>query len=388
MSDAAETPELEAARRIAPLARAAADETERGRRLAPAVVSALGEAGLFSLCVPRRLGGCESDPRTVLAAIEEIARADGAAGWCLMIAATTGLVGGYLPEAGAREVFADPARATGGVLAPLGFATVAEGGYRASGRWAFGSGCEHSAWLVGGCVVVENGAPRRRPDGSPELVGLLVPTAAATIHDTWDVAGLRGTGSHDFELADVFVPESRVLALPAPVPREPGPLYAFPLYGLLAVGIAAVALGLAGAAIEELVALAATKTPSGSRRLLRERSRVQADVAAAEARLGSSRAYLHDRVERAFQLASRGGTLAIAERAGLRLAATHATRASVEAVDLAYEAAGGSAVYARSPLQRIFRDAHVVTQHVMVAPATLELVGRIRLGLEADVAML
>jgi indole-3-acetate monooxygenase len=184
------------------------------------------------------------------------------------------------------------------------------------------------------------------------------------------------------------VPAARVLALPSPEAREPGPLYAFPLYGLLAVGIAAVALGLAGAAVEELVALAATKTPSGSRRLLRERSRVQADVAAAEGRLGSSRAYLHDRVGRAFDRASHGGVLSLEDRAGLRLAATHATRASVEAVDLLYEAAGGSAVYARSPLQRIFRDAHVVTQHVMVAPATLELVGRIRLGLAADASML
>src|SRR5437879_4198650 len=170
--------------------------------------------------------------------------------------------------------------------------------------------------------------------------------------------------------------------------RARGPLYAFPVFGLLALGIAAVALGIARRALDELVALAGAKTPTGSRRLLAERPAIQAEVARAEATLGAARAFLAETVGGAWERAQTAGAIEIRERARLRLAATHATLASACAVELVYGAGGGTAVYAASPLQRCFRDIHVATQHAMVAPATLELAGRILLGLEADTAML
>jgi alkylation response protein AidB-like acyl-CoA dehydrogenase len=171
-------------------------------------------------------------------------------------------------------------------------------------------------------------------------------------------------------------------------PGEPGPLYAFPVFGLLATGIAAVALGLARRAITDLVSMASGKRPTGSRRLLAERGVVQAQVAEAEGLVGAARAFLLDTIGRAWHAAAASGTMPVSMRAGVRLAATHTTRSAARAVDLMYEAGGGTAIYLTNPLQRQFRDVHVVTQHVMTAPPTYELVGRLLLGLETDTGML
>jgi alkylation response protein AidB-like acyl-CoA dehydrogenase len=202
------------------------------------------------------------------------------------------------------------------------------------------------------------------------------------------VSGLRGTGSHDIVIEDRVVPAARSVSLVTDRPRATGALYRFPVFGLLALGIAAVALGIARRALEELIALAAAKTPTGSRRRLAERAAVQADVAWAEATLGAGRAFLFDAIGQAWTCAVAGDALTLAHRARLRLGATHAVTAAAAAVDRMYNAGGGTAIYATSPLQRCFRDVHVATQHVMVAPPTLELVGRVLLGVDADTAML
>ncbi len=380
---------LEAAAALAPRIRAAAEETERQRRLSAELVHALASGGIFRMCVPRALGGGEVDPSTMIQAIETIAAADGAAGWSAMIGATSGVASAYLTEDAAREIYgSDPDVVTGGAFAPLGRATVVDGGYRVTGRWPFASGCEHCGWLMGGSVVLDGGQPRLLSSGTPDNRLMLFPAAAVRIIDTWDVAGLRGTGSHDIAVEDRFVPAARSLSLIADRPRTTGPLYAFPVFGLLALGIAGVALGIARRALDELVALAGGKTPTGSRRLLAERPVIHAEVARAEATLGAARAFLAETVGAAWERAQAAGAIEVRERARLRLAATHATLASARAVDLMYGAGGGTAVYAASPLQRCFRDIHVATQHMMVAPATLELAGRILLGLEADTAML
>ena len=379
----------EAAAALAPRIRAAADETERQRRLSPELVRALAAAGFFRMCVPHALGGDEVDPATMIQAIETIAAADGAAGWSAMIGTTSGVASAYLAEDAAREIYgSDPEVVTGGAFAPLGKATVVDGGYRVTGRWPFASGCEHCGWLMGGSVVLDGGRPRLLPSGMPDNRLMLFPAAAVRIIDTWNVAGLRGTGSHDIAVEDRFVPAAHSLSLLSDRPRAAGPLYAFPVFGLLALGIAAVALGIARRALDELIALAGGKTPSGSRRVLAERPVIQAEVAEAEATLGAARAFLLETVGVAWDRAREAGAIDLRERARLRLAATHATLASARAVDLMYNAGGGTAVYAASPLQRCFRDIHVATQHMMVAPATLELAGRILLGLEADTVML
>jgi alkylation response protein AidB-like acyl-CoA dehydrogenase len=380
------------ARKLAPKIEPRRAEIERGRRLPPDLVAQLAEAGLFNLCVPRAYGGGEIEPEAFVETLEAVARADGSTGWCVMIGATSGMVAAYLPDDEARVIYgAAPDVVTGGVFAPRGTATPVDGGFRMNGRWAFASGSQHCAWLMGGCLVrgadAADGARAGRVDG-PDARLLLLPAAEVEILDTWTVAGLCGTGSHDMVVTDVFVPASRAVSLVTDPPRQRGPLYAFPLFGLLAVGIASVALGLGRAAVDELAALAGVKLPTGSRRRLAQRSAVQADVAKAEARLRSGRAFLLDAVGTAWTVARTGDAISLEQRALLRTAATHATREAAAAVDLAYEAGGGTSVYATSPLQRHFRDVHVVTQHVMVAPATYELAGRVLLGIPTDTTLL
>jgi hypothetical protein len=269
----------------------------------------------------------------------------------------------YLPDTPATRVYgADPRIVTGGVFAPRGTAVPEQDGYRVAGRWPFASGSEHCAWLMGGCLVRGTGAPQARM--------MLFPATDARIVDTWNVAGLRGTGSHDMTVDDVFVPADRSVSIVTDRPRAQGTLYAFPVFGLLALGIAAVALGIARAAIDELVRLAREKSPYGSKRTLAERGVVQAELAQAEALVRSGRAFLHEAIERAWTAAEHDGTITTAERASLRLAATHATTSAAKATDLAYNAGGGTSIYASSPLQRCFRVVHVATQHAMVAGST------------------
>lgn len=349
----------------------------------------MAEAGLFRMCVPQIFGGAEVDAATMVEAIEELAKADGSAGWCAMICATSGLVSAYLPEDTAREVYAQgPTVVTGGVYAPHGRASVVAGGYRVSGRWPFASGCEHCTWLMGGCVVLDDGKPRLLANGQPDSRMMLFPAADVEIIDTWTVSGLRGTGSHDIAVTDRFVPEGRSVSLITDRPGQPGPLYTFPVFGLLALGIAGVALGIARSAIDELVRLAAAKTPTSNRRRLGERAVIQMQVAEAEALLRAARAFLFDAIGDAWQSAQGAGALSVTQRAVLRLAATHAATSAAKVVDLMYTAGGGTSIYAASALQRQFRDIHVVTQHMMVAQPTYELTGRIFLGVDTDTSML
>jgi alkylation response protein AidB-like acyl-CoA dehydrogenase len=365
-----------------------ADENERARRLAPELVAELSGAGVFRMAVPKAIGGLETDVATIIRVIEAVARADGAAGWCAMIGASTGVTSAYLPRRAAEEIYGDPAAVTGGVFVPNGRALRVEGGFRVSGRWPFASGSPHCSWLQLGSVVVGADGPERLADGSINARSMVLPASDFEILDTWNSAGLRGSGSHDVSATDVFVPGEHSLSLTADRPWATGPLYRFPVFGLLALGIAGVALGIARASIDSLRELAGTKTPTGSRRALTERSATQARLAEAEAELRSARAFMFEAVDDAWRAAAAGGEISLEQRALLRLAATHATRSSADVVDAMYDLGGATSVYTSSPLQRQFRDIHVATQHLMVAPPTYELVGRVLLGLQADTGSL
>jgi alkylation response protein AidB-like acyl-CoA dehydrogenase len=258
--------------------------------------------------------------------------------------------------------------------------TPVDGGFRVTGRWPFASGCQHCQWLVGGGLIPDHG-------GTPALRLFLFPTAEVEVIDTWHVAGLAGTGSHDIAVQDVFVPYELTVAIPG-TPQHGGALYGFPVFGLLAVGVASVALGIARAAIDELVELAGAKRPTMTRRTLAERPLVQLEVARATAGLGGARANLLDAVERAWRAAQDGGQIAVVDRARIRAAACYATEAAVRVVDAMYTAGGGTSIYAGSPLQRHLRDIHVVTQHAMVGPTAYETAGRVLLGLDSDTSLL
>ena len=362
---------------IAPLA----VQIEQNRRLPSAAVEALARAGVFKVLVPRTFGGSEAHPATMVAVIEEIARADGSAGWCTMVGATSGLMSMHLDEGIAREVYGADDAVTCGVFAPMGRAVVAEGGYRVSGRWPFASGCEHSKWRMGGAIVMgESGPAELLPSGAPDVRSMLFHADETRVIDTWDTSGLRGTGSHDLEVTDVFVPRERSFSLLTGAPKHAG--YTLPFFGVLASGVAAVGLGIARAAIDAFVAMAKSKTPPGSKRTLAHRDLVQMDVARAEAKLRGARAFLYEAIEEATSSPS------LVARARLRLAASHAAEESAAVVAIAYKAGGGAAIYSKSPLQRYFRDAHVVTHHIMVNDVATTLAGRVLLGVESDTTTL
>jgi len=385
-SSAPSTSELvQRARALYPLLDSASPRIESERRLPDDVVSALKASRLFRLCVPERYAGLEASPVAMVEVIAELARADGSAGWCVAIGATSGLLGGYLADADAKEVYAsDPDSVAGGVFAPKGKATTDGDAYRASGRWAFASGVTHCSWLMGGCVIFEDGKPVLLPGGVPDSRLVVFRAEDATVHDTWTVSGLCGTGSHDMEITNLVVPRSRSVSLMSDRPRVDSPLYKFPVFGCLAAGIAAVSLGLARRAIDELVELAGGKTPAASRRLLVERPTIQLQIAEAEAAERSARAFLVGTIGEIYEHASRGHEMDVRQRALLRLAATSTVIQSKRAVDAMYEAGGGSSIYKSSPLQRCFRDVHTASQHMIVSSSTLELAGRVLAGVETE----
>jgi len=366
---------------IAALAAEHAERSERERRLAPEVVDALRAADLFRLCVPRELGGAEAAPLELIEAVETLARADASTGWCLAVTATSGLVAAYLCEEAAREVYGSAGVAVGGVFAPRGHAVGAGDRLEVTGRWAFASGSPFCDWLMGGCLTELDGRPVE-----PRLV--LFPREDVEIVDTWTVSGLCATGSHDIAVDGLSVPVSRSAAVIGASPRVEGALYAYPLFGLLAAAIAAVTLGVARAAMDDLLELAGAKQPEGSRRKLAERSTVQAEVARAEASLRAARGLLVESLARGYERAERGDGIDTEDRMAVRLASTHAARSAAAVVDACYELGGGSSIYATSPLQRRFRDVHAATQHMLVSRSTLELTGRLLLGLPSDVSQL
>jgi alkylation response protein AidB-like acyl-CoA dehydrogenase len=384
--EAADT--LAAARALQPMLRERAPEIERARRLPADIAATFAQAGLFRMAVPASLGGGEEPPAQIMATIEAVGTADASAGWAVMIGATSGMSAAYLEPAAARAVYGDPLVITGGSNTPTGRARIEGGDYLLSGRWPWVSGGANCRWLKGISVVLEDGKPRLLANGAPDARMMVFPAEQATLIDTWQVAGLEGTGSGDMEVADIRVPAAFSYSLVTDAPREAGPLYRFPAFGLLAMGIASVALGNARAAIDDLVELAGAKKPQGSRRTLAERGGAQAELARAEAMLRSARAFFFEAIEEAWERAGHGDAISVHDRASLRLAATHATRTSADVVRMMYEQGGGSVLYSGHPLQRRFRDAYAATQHMMIAPPTWELAGRVLMGLPTDASML
>jgi alkylation response protein AidB-like acyl-CoA dehydrogenase len=322
--------------------------------------------------------------------VEELARGDAAPAWLVSVCATSGLVAAYVPADAGRTIFGRPEALVGGVFAPRGRAVrTADGAFAVSGRWPFGSGCLHADWFLVGCVVQDGDGLQTLPNGMPDVRLMLAPTSEYTIHDTWDVTGLRATGSNDVSLEDVSIPPEHSASVFSDSPVAGGALYAFPLFGLLAIAIAGVGLGAARGALDDLAELAGAKTPTGGgRRTVAERSTVQAEVARAEASLRAARAGLYEAITVAWDAAIAEGVMPVAARTGLRLAATHATAVGAQVTHTAYLLGGGTAIYGTSPLQRRYRDANVATQHMLVAAATWELTGRLLLGLETDVTQL
>jgi alkylation response protein AidB-like acyl-CoA dehydrogenase len=371
-----------AAKALAPQIEAAADEIERSRQLPDTLVDALAQAGLFRLWTPRALGGEEVDPMTLVRVVEEISRVDGAVGWCAGIGGAYAMFGGYLPAEAAGEIYgSDPLIRTAGAFRPAGNAVVVDGGYRVTGRWPLGSGCQHSQWIVGGCRILDGDQPRVSRDGTPITRILFFPAADCEILDTWYSIGLRGTGSHDYAVREVFVPASRSLSFREP-PTDPGPLYAMPTVALFCTVLAAVPLGIARHAIDIVCARARTKFTLRSRGMLGDDTMMQTNLGTAEALLHSARAFLYQALEEVWEDACAAKKPGVAQRAKLWLASTHAATAAKQAADLMFTAASSAAPYAGNGIERCVRDIYAASQHLALAPANYQMVGQAFLGLD------
>jgi alkylation response protein AidB-like acyl-CoA dehydrogenase len=371
------------ARALAALVGQHRDEGESERRLPMAIEAEIRAGGFFSLWVPQALGGAEVDLETMLRVVEEFSRQDGSVGWNVMIAANDGLLWGYLdPSCATRLMDGDPGSViAGSILAGSGTAARVEGGYLLNGRWPFASGCRHADWLIAGCTITENGEARTGANGAPMLKAFLVPPDDCTILDTWHTTGMRGTGSHDFLIENVFVPLGREFDYPGTSAFNTGPLYTTPVPNVWGPNISAVALGIAREAIDSFVEIATAKRSRFSRSSIADRETIQEKLGLAEALLRSGRALLYETVRANWGTLASGQSLSDEETALGRLAAATASRNAVEAVDLVFHAAGTTSIYERSRLERCFRDVHMVPQHAVAGPLGFITAGRQRLGL-------
>jgi alkylation response protein AidB-like acyl-CoA dehydrogenase len=368
---------------LRPLIEESADASEKARKVEQPVIDALTRTGLFHTFVPADLGGGEIDLPSALRLFERLCAVDGSTGWVAMICASSGILASYLPKEGAREVFGEgPGVVTCGVVAPKGKAVTVDGGYRVSGRWPFASGCHHSGWVALNCMTETNGEIEMTPMGMPNLRFTMLPVSDVKILDTWHVAGLRATGSNDIVADDVFVPADHSYGFFSDQPRSSATLYKVSIPSLFASAVAACALGIARGALDEIRAVVGQRMPASISSPLSEWGHAQMEYARGEAALRSARAFLYESLQEVWDEFDRGETPTIETQAMVRLASTQAMEGSVRATDIAYALGGGSAIYESSTLQRRFRDIHTMTQHFLVAPATIEFSGRAFFGLE------
>ena len=375
---------MKSIRNLLPAIRERRAEIEQARRIPGDLAKQLCKTKVFTLTVPRVMGGREASPVEILKVIETVATADGSAGWCTMVGAGNNVVAGYMSESGAREVFADPTIPAAGLAAPAGAAVRVDGGVRVKGRWPFASGITHSEWVWAGCMIMENGQPRMTPMG-PDIVHVCMPLSKVTIHDTWYVSGLCGTGSNDFSATDVFVPEQRIFKLLDPSGHRAEPLFQMPPLHLFVFQLVSVSLGIARAALDELTELAQSKVPSMYMQVLADKPVAQIELARAEAALGGARSFLYDVVEEMWEVVLGGNAPTKRQLALGRIASTHAVETAAMVTRTANTLAGGSSIYTTSSLQRHTRDAEAITHHFTVAQHSWEEAGRVLLGREPTI---
>jgi len=389
MTETPVTEYLERARELGPDLEAAADEIERRRELPEPIVEALIDRGLFRLLLPRLLGGAELPPAAYVQVIEEVAKHDASAAWCLGQANGCAMTAALLDPEVAREIFGDRR----GIVAwgPPGpaEARAVAGGYRLTGTWSFASGSHHATWLGAHVAILgEDGSPQLRPDGGPVMRTLLFRKASAKFSDIWHVIGLRGTGSDSYTVTDLFVPESHtVLREAEPKLRQPGLLYAFSSSNMYSAGFGGVALGIARSTLDAFIELARDKIPRGAKRTLRDDNVVQSQVALSEARLRAAHAFLLGSLEQIWRDVARSGRLTPDHNTTIRLTSTWAIHQAKDVVDTAYHAAGATAIFENNPFERRFRDVHTVIQQYQGRQAHFATVGQVLLGLQAEGTM-
>ena len=370
-------------RTLAPEIEAVADRIEAERRIAPEIVAALHAAGLFHMLLPPSLGGGGADIVAFNEVIQTVAAADASTAWCLGQQIASTQAAGYLDPKIAREVFGPPHGAVAWGPPAGAIAKVADGGYIVNGRWRFASGSGHCPWIGGHSAVIErDGKPRLDDKGRPVLRTMLFHKEQATWTDIWHVIGLRGTGSNQYEVKDLFVPDAYTTWRDQPSDRtNDGPLYDIPLLTLYGIGFSGVGLGLARASLDAFMTLANSKTGRAGRGVMRDNPVIQSDVAKVAGGLHAARSFLRDMLEEIWDAVNKDGAT-LEQRARLRLAITGALDQSVRVVDFAYTAAATNAIFTGSPFERRFRDMHTVTAQGQAHMSNFESAGQALFGIE------
>jgi len=360
------------ARSMAGLITAEATGVEVAGTLTEPVLRALRDADVFWAMVPEQFGGHDVDIVVALELIEEISRADGSVGWSLM-ANMTGAAAAcaYLPDDALETFFAGGARPIfAGMLSPKGTATAVDGGFTLSGQYQFGSGIAHSDWVAGGVFVRDGGKVTSRPSGEPDLRAFYVPRQGVNLLGNWDVLGLEGTGSFDYEIVEQFVSEEFGFWLPDPAAARPNPSFQLGLVPFGGSGHGAVALGIAVRAFEELTQVVHEKRRPGMPGIIEQQLFLH-DYAEKEAELQAARAFFFGVFQSALEAAQSNGHVTALQRQRLRQAVTYCTKVAAEIVHWCYTWSGSNGLRNPSPLGRCLRDISAATQHMFVDPNSM-----------------
>jgi alkylation response protein AidB-like acyl-CoA dehydrogenase len=368
---------LEKIQSLAPLVEQHRGALDRERRLPALIFDALADVDLLRLWVPKALGGPELSPLDFMEVVEAASELDGSIGWIVGNGAGMSRIAGYLPEGVSRAWFADPRAFVASATGAVGTAIPVKGGYRVAGRWPFGSGIHHATTIMGLCSVARSDNPN-----PPELISCHFAPACVSVTDNWHVSGLRGTGSCDFEVREVFVSTEHTHDFLAPRPTQPGLLYRMPPLSVFALTVSAVPLGIARSAISNLITLANRKIRAGTTLLLRDRETIQSEVGRAEATHMAARAFLVEAIDELMRATEIGGERLIRARAFFRVACSHAAESALRIVDMMATVAGAAAIFETCALERCVRDVHAAVKHVAMSPNNYIVAGRISLGLE------
>ncbi|MEI7711930.1 MAG: acyl-CoA dehydrogenase family protein [Rhodospirillales bacterium] len=366
------------ARALGPAISAAADRIEQTQTIPEPLWSQVVAARMPRLLLPKSVGGEQVEPWVYMRTIEEIARHDGSLGWNLFVANSAALIAPFIPLASAQTIWADPRAAISWGPPNQHKAVAVPGGYRVTGEWHFASGCRQATWMGAHAQVVEpDGSLRLNRFGRPTVLTYLYPAEHATHIENWNTLGMRGTASEGYTLTDLFVPEAFTGTREDPtLRRDTGPLYAFTMQGLYAVGVAGVAFGIARAMLDALKALALDKAPRGLARMA-DSAVVQSEFAKREANLGAARAYLTETLRDIYDRAPEIDVVGTDDRVRLRLACVHGTHIAIEIADYVYKAAGTSAIFKGTSFERRFRDMHTLSQQIQSRDAHFEAVGKV-----------
>ncbi len=378
---------LAMAKSIESIITAGAAEAEKLRTLPQATVDALWNSGLMHWMNPREAGGHEPGLVEMLETWLELARQDATVGWIgIANFPSAAFAAAFLEDDGFREVFTDnDNRITmGGQFAPNGMAEVVEGGYQLTGSWSFGSGTGHSQYVVGGFIPLRNGEMTFLENGMPEMLVAVIPREQINFTDNWNVTGLKGTGSYDYNVQDTFVPDARVFPLFTREPKRGPAIFKLGVMPLTGAGHAAWALGVARSALDDIFQVAKDKTRMGDESTLGNKLTFQRDLAHHEAMWRAANAGVFEAYSRVEAQILAGQELTPTMRADMRISATYATEAAKDIVTFAHLAAGTTAIREGSRLERSFRDMYTGSQHAFINEKTYTDSARILMGLIED----